>query len=444
MLLKVLFWKEFLIVLSMKFPEEFLHFIWQFRLYGAHKLFTTQGEPIEVVRPGTLNKNAGPDFLHAKLIIDKTIWIGNIEIHIHSSDWLAHSHHYNEAYNNVILHVVYVDDEPIYRTDGTLIPALVIKGCFPDVFLISYEQLIQSTNQFPCEKQISGVDAFTVSSFLTRVGVERLVQKSEEVYDKLNELKGSWDETFYHFMAKNFGLKLNSVPMEMLSRSLPQQILAKHKDNPIQIEALLFGQAGWLDQKFVDHYPQQLKQEYLFLKRKYNLTPISISLWKFMRMRPQNFPTLRLAQFAALIVNANHLFSKILIIKDYHSLVNLFNHLPVNEFWKSHYHFHKAAEQVNTQLGARTIQNIFINTISLFLFAYGKYIDQQSLIDRAIALLEHLPAEHNSFLKPYSDAGIKVNSAFQSQAVLQLKKNYCNEKRCLSCGIGVKILNKSG
>ena len=426
----------------MKFPEEFLHFIWQFRLYGMHKLYTTTGESIEVVRAGGLNKNAGPDFLHAKLIIDRTIWIGNIEIHIHSSDWLAHQHQHDAAYDNVILHVVYIDDEPIYRIDGSLIPVLVLKDCFPEKYLLQYEELIQSSHHFPCEKQIHAVDRFFINSFLTRVGIERLAQKSEEVYEKLNELKGNWDETFYHFIARNFGLKLNSMPMEMLSRSLPQHILAKHKDNPFQIEALLFGQAGFLAQTFIDDYPQRLKQEYQFLKQKYNLKPLTVSLWKFMRMRPQNFPTLRLAQFAALIVNSNHLFSKIVIIKEFKALTQLFDALPVNQYWQTHYHFNKEAENVSVQLGRATIQNILINTISLFLFAYGKYIDQQMLIDRALALLEHLPAEQNAILKQYSAAGVNISSAFQSQASLQLKKVYCNEKKCLNCGIGIKILNK--
>lgn len=426
----------------MKFPEEFLHFIWQFRLYGSQKLYSTTGEVIEVIRTGTWNKNAGPDFLHAKLIIDKTIWIGNVEIHINSSDWLAHQHQYDAAYDNVILHVVYANNELIYRADGTLIPVLVLKDRFPEKLLVHYEQLILSTNHFPCEKQIGEVESFYINSFLTRVGIERFAQKSEEVYHKLHELKGDWDETFYHFMAKNFGLHLNAIPMEMLSRSLPQQILAKHKDNPLQIEALLFGQAGFLEQKFTDHYPQQLKNEYQFLRKKYKLKPIAISVWKFMRMRPQNFPTLRLAQFAALIVNSNHLFSKILIIKDSKALVQLFDVLPVNSYWQTHYHFNKKADNVGTQLGKSTIHNILTNTISLFLFAYGKYIDQYLLIDRAIALLEHLPPERNAIIKQYLDAGVKIESSFQSQATLQLKKIYCNEKKCLSCGIGIKILNK--
>ncbi len=426
----------------MKFAEEFLHFIWQFRLYGAHQLYSITGEIIEVIRPGLLNKNAGPDFLHAKLVIDRTIWIGNVEIHINSSDWIAHHHQYDAAYDNVILHVVYHNDKPIYRTDGTLIPVLVIKNRFPAALLTRYEQLIQSSNNFPCERQINSVDEFLIENFLTRVAIERLAEKSEEVYHQLHKLKGDWDETFYLFMAKNFGLKLNSVPMEMLARSLPQQILAKHKDNSLQIEALLFGQAGFLEQNFTDDYPQQLKREYQFLKVKYKLKPISISVWKFMRMRPQNFPTIRLAQFAALIVNSNHLFSKIITLKNFKMLTQLFDLLPVNNYWCNHYHFNKEAENVSVQLGKRTVQNILINTISLFLFAYGKYIDQSILIDRAVDLLAYLPSENNAILKQYSDAGVKVKSAFQSQAFLQLKRVYCNEKKCLSCGIGIKVLKQ--
>lgn len=437
-----LFLKGIVIVLAMKFPEEFLHFIWQFKLYGSQKLCTTDDETIEVIRHGTWNKNAGPDFLHAKLRIDKNIWIGNVEIHLNSSDWFTHQHHKDAAYDNVILHVVYHNDGPIYRADGTLIPLLVLKDRFPDRFLLNYEQLMQSTHHFPCEGQIGMIENFHINSFLTRVGVERLAKKSEEVYHKLHELKGDWDETFYHFLARNFGLKLNSTPMEMLARSLPQHILAKHKDHSLQIEALLFGQAGFLSQQFSDEYPKQLKGEYQFLRKKYNLTPIPASIWKFMRMRPQNFPTLRLAQFAGLIINSNHLFSKVITIKDFNVLTSFFDSLPVHEYWKTHYHFNKEAHLVSTQLGKETIHNILINTVSLFLFAYGKYIDQQLLIDSALALLDYLPGEHNAILKQFMSAGVEVNSAFQSQALLQLKKMYCNEKKCLNCGIGIKILRK--
>ncbi|MBB2144367.1 DUF2851 family protein [Pedobacter sp. LMG 31464] len=426
----------------MNFPEEFLHFIWQFRLYGAQKLYTTDGDVIEIIQQGILNKNAGPDFNNVKLKIKDTTWVGNVEIHIKSSDWLLHKHELDSAYENVILHVVYEDDAPIYRKDGTLIPVLVLKGLFPLRLLANYEQLISSTNNFPCEKQIHEVDEFQINGFLSRVLVERLEQKSGEVREKLTVLKGDWDETFYHFMAKNFGFKLNATPMEMLAQSLPQQLFGKHKDNPLQIEALIFGQAGFLNQVFEDEYPQQLKREYQFLQKKYNLVPIDISLWKFMRTRPQNFPTIRLAQFAALIVNSNHLFSKILLIKSHRDLQQIFENLPVHPFWKTHYHFNKQAEDVSVQLGKKSIHNILINTLSLFLFTYGKVMDQYKLINRTFALLENLPTESNVIIQQYVAAGVNIKNAFNSQAILQLKKAYCNEKKCLNCVIGIKILKQ--
>ena len=426
----------------MNFPEEFMHFIWQFKLFGAQTLRTKTGEIIEVLQQGTLNKNAGPDFSKAKLIIGDTTWVGNVEIHIKSSDWLLHNHQIDSAYENVILHVVFEDDTPIYRKDGTILPVLILKGLFSMQLLNNYGQLITSTNNFPCEKQIGSVDEFLINGFLSRVLVERLEHKSAEVYDKLAALKGDWDETFYHFMARNFGFKVNAIPMEMLAQSLPQQLFAKHKDNPLQIEALIFGQAGFLNQSFVDEYPNQLKREYLFLQKKYGLKPIDISLWKFMRMRPQNFPTLRLAQFAALIVNSNHLFSKILVMTDYRNSQVLFENLPVNPFWETHYHFNKRAEKVSLQLGKSSIQNIIINTLSLFLFAYGKALNQHNFVTRSFNLLENLPSENNAIIKQYEEAGVVLKSAFNSQAILQLKKKYCNEKKCLTCGIGIKILKQ--
>ncbi len=426
----------------MNFPEELLHFVWQFRLYGAEPLQTTTGEIIQVIQLGTLNKNAGPDFSNAKLVIGDTTWVGNVEIHLKSSDWLLHQHQLDNAYENVILHVVYDDDTKIYRKDGTLLPALVLKNRFPASLANNYEALITAANNFPCEKQIHEIDDFLIKGFLSRVLVERLEDKSAEVYEKLKELKNDWDEAFYHFMARNFGFKVNAVPMEMLARSLPQQLFAKHKDQPLQIEALIFGQAGFLDQKFKDEYPKQLQAEYRFLQKKYGLQPIEVSLWKFMRMRPQNFPTLRLAQFAALIINSHHLFSKVLALRDYRNSQQLFEALPVNPYWQNHYHFNKTAENVGLQLGKGSIDNILINTLSLFLFAFGKAMDQHNYITRCFYILENLPAENNAVVKQYIDAGVRIKDAYQTQALLQLKKTYCNEKKCLNCGIGIKILRQ--
>ena len=426
----------------MRFKEDFLHFVWQFKLYNQQDLFSTDGSTIRVLNGGFPHQDAGPDFTNAKLLIGDATWAGNVEIHLKSSDWLLHKHQNDEAYDNVILHVVYEDDSPIYRRDGSLLPALILKGRIADSLFEKYEQLVLATHHFPCEPQIMDVDPFVIESFLSRVLVERLAQKSEEVFVKLAAANGNWDETFYHFMAKSFGFKINAVPMQMLAQSLPQQLFAKHKDQTRAIEALIFGQAGFLNQRFADEYPKQLKTEYQFLQKKYQLHPLDVSVWKFLRMRPQNFPTLRLAQFAGLILASNHLFSKILAVKEVNDLRELFEYLPVNQFWETHYHFNKEAEKVSLQLGKSSVDNILINTVSLFLFAYGKYTDQHNYQTRAFYLLESIAAEKNVIVKQYVDAGVGVKNAYQTQALLQLRKRYCNEKKCLHCGIGLKVLKK--
>lgn len=426
----------------MRFPEEFLHFVWQFRLYDTQQLHTVDGKPLKVLNCGFPNKHAGPDFTSAKIIIGETTWVGQVEVHLKSSDWKAHQHQNDDAYDNVVLHVVWEHDTEIAMKDGTILPTLVLQEKVPAHLFNNYQNLINAVNAFPCENQLKEIDGFVINGFLSRVLVERLAQKSEEVFERLEQLNGNWDETFYHFMAKNFGFKVNALPMQLLAQSLPQTLFAKHKDQSLQIEALIFGQAGFLNQSFEDDYPNQLKTEYAFLKQKYKLLPIDISLWKFLRMRPQNFPTLRLAQFAALILKSSHLFSKVLEVKNVKELHLLFEQLPVNDFWLRHYHFNKEAEKVSVQLGKSSIDNLLINTVSLFLFAYGKYTGQANYQTRAFYLLESIAAEKNSIISQYLDAGLVIDNAYQSQALLQLRKSYCNEKKCLNCGIGLKILKK--
>lgn len=426
----------------MRFPEEFLHFVWQYRLYEATALQTVDGKPVRILNCGFLNKHAGPDFTNAKIVIDKTTWVGQVEVHLKSSDWNVHQHQHDNAYENVILHVVWNYDTAITRIDGTILPTLSLQNKIPMHLFENYRDLVASTYAFPCEPQIGEIDSFVINGFLSRVLVERLEQKSEEVFERLKQLNGNWDETFYHFLAKSFGFKVNALPMQLLAQSLPQQLFAKHKDQSIQIEALIFGQAGFLSQSFEHDYPNKLKTEYAFLKKKYKLLPVDVSLWKFLRMRPQNFPTLRLAQFAALIIKANHLFSKVLEVKNVKELYLLFEVLDVNGFWLSHYHFNKEAEQVNVQLGSSSIDSLLINTVSLFLFAYGKYTSQANYQTRAFYLLESISAEKNIIISQYLAAGVDVENAYQTQALLQLRKGYCNEKRCLNCGIGLKILKQ--
>ncbi|HVS94162.1 MAG TPA: DUF2851 family protein [Mucilaginibacter sp.] len=421
--------------------EDFINYIWKFRLFDRHNLQTTTGENIEVFSAGLPNSDSGPDFHNARLRIGDTTWAGNVEIHINSSDWHKHKHTHDNAYGNVILHVVYRDDEPITLPDGRRLPTLELKERISPELYNRYHHLVYGEQQFvPCEGNIHAVDDITLRNWLTRVLVERLEKRSAAVMSALDKNRGDWEETFYQFLAAQFGFKTNALPFELLARSLPQLILAKHKDNALQIEALIFGQAGMLDEDFKDDYPKKLKEEYGFLRKKYGLNPIEKHLWKFMRLRPQNFPTIRLAQFAALIVKSNHLFSKVLDIKDVRQLKKLFDGLDVNPYWENHYRFDAESKPSSKSLGQSSIDILLLNTFVLFLFSYGKHNQQEYYINRSLKLLEQLPAEDNHIVTNFGALGIKVGTAFDSQALLELKNSYCSYKKCLQCGVGNKIL----
>ncbi|MES2829986.1 MAG: DUF2851 family protein [Bacteroidota bacterium] len=426
----------------MNISENLLFFIWQNRLLSSLNLVGMQGEQIRVIHPGMLNTNAGPDFTEANLLIGNTRWAGNIEIHVKSSDWVMHRHQQNPAYDTVILHVVYEHDQIILNSSGNAIPTLILKGLFDEALIGRYNELLISNRKFPCSAQIKEIDSFTIRSFLSRLVVERLELKSNEVLAKLADTKGDWNETFYYFLARNFGFKVNAPAFELLAGSLSHQILAKHADNQQQMEALLFGQAGFLSLQTNNGYPGDLLGEYDFLKHKYALKPIEVSVWKFLRMRPMNFPTIRIAQLAALLFNTKFLFSKVMETNDLKQLAKLFELLPVNSYWTTHYHFRKETKEMRIQLGTRSIENIMINTACVFLFSYGKFTDNYALVERSLNFLEQIHQESNSLLTPYTEAGVLIDSAFMSQAVLQLNKFYCSQKKCLNCGIGVKILRR--
>ena len=323
----------------MSFHEDFLFYVWQFKLFNQQDLKTVDNQSLQLIKQGSLNKDAGPDFLDAKLKIGETEWAGNVEVHIKASDWERHNHSHDRAYNNVVLHVVYENDRPIYRNDGTLVPAVELKQRISKNLESQYRDLMQNLNWIPCEKHIASVDDLHLESWLLRMLIERLDAKSEQFIHILNEYKGSWDDAFYITLARNFGFKTNALPFEMLARSLPQQILAKHKNSALQIEALIFGQAGFLQEESDEEYPTQLRKEYLFLQQKYKLKPIDKYLWKFLRLRPQNFPTLRLAQFSALVLKSSYLFSKVLEVKQPGEMASLFKDLQVSDYWHSHYRF---------------------------------------------------------------------------------------------------------
>jgi len=425
----------------MLFTEDFLHYVWKFRLFDHKNLQTIDNEELEILSSGVHNTDAGPDFQNARIKIGGTLWAGNVELHLSSSDWQKHGHSTDDVYASVILHVVYRDDQPLFLSDGRKVPTLELQNRIPEDLYHRYHNLVFGNQTIiPCGANIAVIDHLTMQNWLTRVLVERLEKRSSAVITALDLNRGDWEETFYQFLAANFGFKTNALPFELLAKSLPQLTLAKHKNNPSQIEALIFGQAGFLDAEFKDEYPAKLKTEYGFLRTKYNLVPIENHLWKFMRMRPQNFPTIRLAQFAALVVSSNHLFSKVLEIKEVNGLRNLFAGLRVNPYWDTHYRFDAESSPSVKNLGKASIDVLLLNTLALFLFSYGKHNQLQYYINHSLKLLEHLPNENNKIVEEFTTLGVKIQTAFESQALLELKNNYCLKKRCLHCAVGNKIL----
>ncbi|MBN2774085.1 MAG: DUF2851 family protein, partial [Prolixibacteraceae bacterium] len=385
------------------------------------------------------NNNSGPDFFNARIKIGKTLWVGNVEIHKHSSEWLEHNHQDDKAYNNVILHVVEKYDNPIFRTTGDEIPTLILN--YPERIRTNYKRLLFSKTKIACEEQFHKIDLFAVKLGYHRLMIERLEYKTKEIMQRLSENNNNWNETFYQFLARIFGFKINALPFEMLAKSVPLNILSKHKKNIFQIEALLFGNSGLLNEQLLgDDYYINLRNEFSFFFNKYKLKGIESHLWKFMRLRPVNFPTIRIAQFAALIVKSEALFSKIIEIKRLEEIQNLFN-VAASEYWDTHYRFNKKSNYNAKELGHTSINTIIINVVVPFLFVYGESQLRNELKDRALDFLEKLPPEKNSVIESWEKLGINVRSAFETQALLQLKNFHCDQKKCLNCQIGNKLVN---
>ncbi|WP_026898004.1 DUF2851 family protein [Daejeonella oryzae] len=426
----------------MPFPEEFLHYLWKFRLFEQGQLQTSSGESLQIFSPGIHNKDSGPDFENARIKIGEHTWAGNVEIHLKSSDWERHHHQSDKAYENVILHVVYQSDRQILRQDQSRIPELILEDLIPEGAWFRYQELMMSLNWIPCEKLISSLNFAHVDFWLSRMIVERMESKNGMIKQLLQEFNGSWDDAFYICIARNFGFKTNALPFELLARSISQQILARHKDNLFQIEALLFGQAGFLEEKFNDEYPALLKKEYQFLKAKYSLISGDKFIWKYLRLRPQNFPCIRIAQFAALISKSSFLFSKIIEITSVDELRWLFSDLKINDYWQNHYRFDQPSARSSKKLGEDSINNILINSVAVSTFAFSQQMGLQAYMNNALSLLEKIPGETNQVLNRFNLLGVKADTAFRSQALMHLKASYCDHKKCLHCGIGIKLLKQ--
>ena len=421
--------------------ESFLHYIWQFQYFDKRDLKCSSGDEITVFNPGFKNTDAGPDFHNAKLKLGLIEWAGSVEIHINSSGWREHKHQDDPAYENVVLHVVWEEDEPIRRRDGTLLPTLELKERVAPAFLLQYKRIVHSRNKIPCANAINAVPDIVRISMLEKALTARLEKKAATVREVLKKTNGDWEETCYQILCRNFGFKVNTDPFLQLAQSLPYKILMRHGDRLEQMEALIFGQAGFLKETINDAYYLLLKREYNLLMKKYDLAgkQMNKAQWRFLRLRPANFPTIRLAQLASVLYHQKNLFSKIISTTSWKELTPVFAVKP-SEYWLHHYQFFKKQEKMIPSLGRMSVENIVINSIVPILVAYGKSRDDQDFVDRAVQLLQETASEENNILRSWEVLGLSCKTAFDSQALIELHNSFCLRRRCLDCNIGFALL----
>jgi hypothetical protein len=420
--------------------ERLLQFIWQFQYFNKSELIASGGEAIQVIFPGQFNTNQGPDFTNAKIKIDTATWAGSVELHIKTSDWHKHHHQHDPNYNNVILHVVWEDDSR--RNPSPAIPVIELQSRISKLLLQRYEELMNASCFIPCEKNILGIRDITWKSWKERLLAERLLRKIKAVQTCLQQNNYHWEETFWWQLARNFGIKVNADAFEAVARSVSITTLAKQKYQVQQLEALLLGQAGLLKGDFREDYPRLLQADYHFQQHKHKLKPVTNAV-HFLRMRPGNFPTIRLAQLAMLIHESTHLFAK---IKETDSLkdVKLLFDITASDYWNSHYLLDEPSAFKKKNVGDSMIDNIIINTVAAVLFTYGEYHQEQQYKDKTLQWLEETASEENTITKGFRDINIDTNNAYDSQALIELKNEYCDKKKCLECAVGNIILRHPG
>lgn len=406
-----------------------------------HDIETTTDESIIIIDTGQQNDGSGPDFFNARLKIGNTEWAGNVEMHSKASDWMRHKHDVDPNYDSVILHVVYDCDMMINNATDEEIPCLELKGKIDEKLYFRYKNLIASREWIACAQQLNEIPDLILFSWLDRLLAERLERKTDYIEAFLQSSNGNWEMAFYYALARNFGFNVNSEPFEQLARSIPLDVLAKNRDSLFKIEALLFGQSGMLNERLKDEYSQKLIAEYEFLRKKYQLEPIAGYQWKFMRLRPGNFPSIRIAQFAQLIFKSTHLLSKIVKTEKLSQLKDFFQ-LEASDYWNEHYSFGKKSKNRKKRMGESSFDLILINTLVPFLFVYANHQKDDELRERALFFLSQTKAEQNSIVKRYRETGITATNAAQSQALLTLKNDYCKYLKCLDCAIGNRLIRK--
>ena len=420
--------------------EQLLHYVWKHKIFPLKELKTTTGQQVEVIDTGLANTDAGPDFFNAKLKLDGVLWIGNIEIHERSSDWFKHGHHADAGYNSVILHIASEIDTEISRSNGERIPQIQL--ICPEAVRTNYKELLETDSYPPCYRIIPSLPPFTAHSWMTALQMERFEQKATLLNERLKRCQGNWEDAFFITLARNFGFGLNGDAFETWAHRLPFRAVDKHRNDLFQIEAIFFGQAGILEDSDGDGYYLRLKKEYIYLQHKFELIPMDASLWRFLRLRPANFPHIRIAQLACLYHRAYGLLSRIMETETLQGVRDILKG-GTSEYWLTHYTFGGSSPSRPKTLSNTSLDLLIINTVVTFLYAYGLHKGNRVLCARAGSFLEELKAENNYITRMWEQCGMKASNAADSQALIQLKKEYCDKKKCLYCRIGYEYLKRS-
>ena len=419
--------------------EKLLHCIWKNQWFAKEKLQTVRHQSVSIINSGFPHQDAGPDFKQAIIKIDGVTWAGNVEIHIRSSDWYRHEHQSDMKYNSVILHVVYEHDREVFITQDVSLPTLELQSVLSDQLLLRYNQLMHAPLPLPCEAYIEKINALAMQSFFARLAFDRLNRKQVQILEILHTFSEDWEQALFYVLCQSFGFKTNAPAFEMLGKALSFKTLSKHAHSHLQVSALIFGQAGMLDEELDDPYFQALQNEYLYLKAKYKLIPINVKCWNLLRLRPHNFPCIRLAQLGEVIFKHHDLFTKITTPNKLAYFQNIFINKP-NDYWKTHYYFGKTSRESEKIMGERSFHLLLINALIPFLYAYGTFMGNEKLQEYSMQLLEFLPFEENHITKKYQYMGFCTKNAGDSQALLELHYEYCEKKRCIDCKIGQHIV----
>ncbi|HMN05777.1 MAG TPA: DUF2851 family protein [Flavobacteriales bacterium] len=428
------------LLLDPAFPygEDLLQFIWEAGLYDAHGLRTTDGDALEVLKAGRIQPNSGPDLNDAVVRVGGQTWAGTVEVHLRSSEWNAHGHQHDPAYNNVVLHSVYLHDAEVHTADGRRPPTVELRGRIDERHLHLHQALMESRREVPCAPHLHAVDLSRIRLWLERLLVARLERKVGEMEALYRRTGNDPAETLHHVLLRWLGGQVNAEAFSMLAHGLPLKLLLKYRDDRRRVEALLFGQAGFLEEELQDPYAHGLQEEYRWLSSMHGLRPMPVAAWKYGRLRPPNFPTVRLAQWAALVHARHELYAGLLEQDDPNALLALLN-VEAGGYWDTHYRFGQPAAARPKRLGGAAAAGLIINAIVPYLFAMGRIRGFQPWQDRALALMERLPAEQNTITRMWEALGIKADNAGQGQALVELRKNFCAERKCLSCAIGTAL-----